>query len=97
MAVNAAATAAAPPRVFVVRGDVLKVACDHVVIPTDVHRVVESYWRDHLGQVGVEVVQGVAHVAAGDSGAADARRDVPVRVYGPFVAGELRAGVGPGV
>ena len=83
-----AVTAAAPPRVFVVRGDLLKLACGHVVIPTDVHHVVASYWRDHLGRVGVEVVEGVARVAAGDGGASEAVQGEPVRVYGPFVAGE---------
>ena len=48
----------------------------------------ESYWRDHLGRVGVEVVEGVARVAAGDGWAADAERDGSVRVYSPFVAAE---------
>ena len=69
----------ARPRVFVVRGDLLNLACDHVVIPTDRFRYVEPYWHDHLRSVGTEVTDGIAHPGTAGTGIADLQR-----VYGPF-------------
>ena len=69
----------AQPRVFVVRGDLLDTACDHVVIPTDRHRFVEPYWHDHLRGAGIEVVNGIAL----SRGAADGNEGRE-RVHGPY-------------
>lgn len=76
--------APARPRVFVVRGDVLKLACDHLVLPTDESLVVEGYWHEHLRKVGVEVeVAGLGrHGVLSESLRSDAPSE---RVHGPFV------------
>jgi len=69
----------ARPRVFVVRGDLLNLACDHVVIPTDRLRYIESYWHQHLRSVGIEVTDGIARTGRAGADIADRQR-----VYGPF-------------
>ena len=75
-----ASVAVARPRVLVVRGDLLNLACDHIVIPTDRQRHVERYWHDHLRSVGVEVQAGIA--LPGREAAVPAGQ---LRIHGPFV------------
>lgn len=75
----------APARVFVVRGDVLELACDHVVLPTDEALVVEDYWHRHLRRVGVEVeVTGVG--GPGVLSSSLRSEEGSERVLGPFDA-----------
>ena len=42
--------------VFVVRGDLLRFACDAIVVPTDRSGRIEQPWVEHLERLGVHVV-----------------------------------------
>jgi NAD-dependent SIR2 family protein deacetylase len=73
------AVAGAPGCVFIVRGDVLALACDAVVLPTDDGRHIEGHWRAHLDSlVGLEVRGGRFEVLHGRSARSPG-------VWGPFV------------
>jgi hypothetical protein len=64
--------------VFVARGDLLSLACDAIVVPTDGAGQVEAAWRHHLGGLdGVVLEGGRVRLVGADPSA-------PVTVAGPF-------------
>ncbi|MEX2374362.1 MAG: hypothetical protein WD942_02095, partial [Dehalococcoidia bacterium] len=64
--------------VFVARGDLVSLACDAIVVPTDVSGQVETPWHTHLEALGGIVLEG-SRVRA-----VDADPGTPIWVLGPF-------------
>jgi NAD-dependent SIR2 family protein deacetylase len=76
--------------VFIVRGDLLSVACDALVVPTDAALRVEPHWHPHLeGLEGIELRGGKVHVTAEPDGGRYRGVD------GPFRRRGSRLGDGP--